>query len=439
MSGENFNQQSNNTPQANQWDVLSNYDGPSKFNKPKHEITPLSVAQNTSERVATGTSRIVEGWRKRSAERKAERIDNQYQTMDTNVAKIDQKLQSAHQTAAEWSDSLASAKRDINVLLDSKKNTKEKISDLHSEYNVGNYVKSQVEQAGAILKADSAILRSGLNLFKAKVLNRLPIRMQNPFVTASKVEEGFGLKQRMEDKKEVRGRSNAAEEAKTNFEQAKASRRETINEADAKNKEQIRGFADIAKNMRDLAANRAKLVKAKAESVAVQQRYDIANKRYESVEKSLSAAREERARAYQERAAADKEVGQIQDNLARIESRIQFQHALQNRSPRAVRQNLENQLSNAEGSKDSRLKDMLAANGVRDVTELSPDRQALIKERLAGEESRISLIKDQLSALNQYEDLRTEQANSLASNPTVKRGVGGTFRRMRRMIAATLM
>lgn len=440
MSGETFNQQPEEAPGASQWDILADYSGPSKFN-PDYETNVGSAIQKTGERIATSTSRFIEGWRTNRAQRKSEQLAKQNEILDTSADKIQQRLDKTMETATDRLAELGTAEENIGTLLENREQAKTQFGDLRSEYSVGNYVRTQSEQVGSILKANSNALKAGLGYFKSKILSKIP-KIEISVQTADDVATQNwqeNVKAMSAKRREAKSRLSATEQAKVKYEQAKASRKEAIKEMVENRSEQTAGFGQIANLVRELASNSAKLAKAKAERSLAQQKYDSVKERRSKLEHSLSSVMAEQAQIGKEKSAADEKVAKIQERSDRLEALKQFQNALQNRSPRIIRKNLESKLLELESRKSERLEDILTIKGVDDISELDSNDKTRVEKILKKNDSVINTVKEQLSALDQYEELKTGRVEKLVANPTVKKGTSRTFPRMRRMAAAAVI
>lgn len=430
MSGETLG--ANSATTDNGWDSLANYRPPVKAETSK-EVTFGSVVKNAGERAATSAESFLDGWSMAHAQKKAERVDDRADRLSDKNDRLTDRIDAAQIDFNEASDAKDFASENFDDLSSQLADQKEELAQDKKEYSVGNYLKTQSEQIGAILKSEKGVVKNALNAFKAKIITKIPhieisIKTDEQIASSNWQEQ---LRANSAERNAARTRIESAKDAQSQFESAKAARAEAIAGL-GRNKETYRdGRNEISNLRKELADTKKELSYAKAEKQKTAQEFQDAEQTLSDLNKQQERLAGKMESLATKREEEDKKIAEFQAKANRLEALSKFQQEIGSKSPARMRANIEKQLADIQEKRDDKLEDMLFMKGVDSIDELSAEDVRRVQKRLESMDATIATLEAQRDALDQYENLRQEKTNKVLSNPTAKKGVRGAFRALR--------
>ncbi len=436
MAGETIvsNPENSNSSASSGWESLSEYGRENPFQAaPRTETTIGSTLHSASESVKTDAARFVAGWQASRAQRQADALAKRQEAKTERIYNLGQTFNETFEKRSDAYDNVASKNETVNTWAQENSDAKTALKDLKSEYSVGNYVRTQAEQVGAILKANSSALKAGLNYFKSKILAKIPIvSIQSPDKIVNQQPQQTPDRKLQFAKDAIKTRQQTKEE----YENARERLKNVREGLKTNRQERESGLGEIFQAKGRLAESKRELTKAKAEREQAQQAYESAEKQFSLAEKTFNTVKNELESINDKRETADAKVEEIKKQQEQLEDLANFERALSNRSPRVMRENLNQQLNQLQQDKQNRLEDMLLVLGADNLEQLSDDDQVRVLKRFQSADEKIATIETKLSALDEYEELRKDRMNTMSSHPTVRGGINRAFRSLKNRIVA---
>ena len=398
-----------------QWEALKNT---SFAGAPNTGKTVASVAENAVERKKVQVDNFIAGWQKKRAEKgqskASETLERDRETYESAELSYWDSFLDNEDAAAQKK----SADGNVDQVRSGIGGNRERISTLRSETRLGGHIKTQAEQVGAILKAGSEVVKSGLKSLRADIVSRLPILPKISELSARAVVERAEKHISFDDARSERAatRVNNLKQSEENLAVSRENLRNSFNKLGKNRQERREKRAELKNERADLRFNIESLRTAQREQSEANRAYDVAQKDLASAERQLDQAREQLDRSELAKNQASQKVEDLNAKIARQEAMLAFQEKLGGQSPAKLRQAIEEEKKKTIEEEEK----MLLMRDFASETGVSESLQRRLTKQVEGYEARIATFDAQLDALDSYQETRKGQENRIVAHPTLR-------------------